>query len=88
MSHNYAMPLTPERRLARLMARIPDDWAVRIEKVADADAVLRWRAAVGLPDAPPQWSAFHDTMPDALESAWKAARAGRSDVSQGGRPIG
>ncbi|MBB2202017.1 hypothetical protein [Gluconacetobacter tumulisoli] len=81
MSHNYATPLTPERRLARLMARIPDDWAIRIEKVADADGLLRWRAATGLPGVAPQWSAFHDTLPDALEAAWKAARVAPSGTS-------
>jgi hypothetical protein len=78
MSHNHALPMTPERRLARLLSRIPDDRTVRIEKMADSHGVLRWRAAIGgaggPADDPGGWSAFCDTMPDALEAAWKAAR--------------
>ncbi|ACI51644.1 conserved hypothetical protein [Gluconacetobacter diazotrophicus PA1 5] len=78
MSHNYATPMTPERRLARLLSRIPDDRIVRIEKTADPHGALRWRAAIGGADAAPgdapDWSAFCDTMPDALEAAWRAVR--------------
>ncbi|GBQ27019.1 hypothetical protein AA12717_2535 [Gluconacetobacter sacchari DSM 12717] len=78
MSHNYATPMTPERRLARLLSRIPDDRVVRLERVPGHTHAPRWRAAIGdaggatCPEA--RWSAPFDTMADALDAAWKAVR--------------
>ncbi|MBB2179463.1 hypothetical protein [Gluconacetobacter tumulicola] len=78
MSHNYATPMTPERRLARLLSRIPEDRMVRIERLPGAAGALRWRAAIGeagSTDCPAErWSAPFDTMADALDAAWKAVR--------------
>ncbi|MFT8775861.1 MAG: hypothetical protein ABF893_04285 [Gluconacetobacter liquefaciens] len=78
MSHNYATPMTPERRLARLLLRIPEDRIVRIERLPDAGQAARWRAAIGEAgsgDCPAdRWSAPFDTIADALEAAWRAVR--------------
>ncbi|MBB2204229.1 hypothetical protein [Gluconacetobacter takamatsuzukensis] len=86
MSHNYATPMTPERRLARLLARIPEDRIVRLERVAGAPGTPRWRAAIGdagAADCPAgRWSPPFDTMVDALEAAWKAVRP-PADPSRG-----
>lgn len=78
MSHNYATPMTPERRLARLLSRIPEDRVVRVERVPTPALTPRWRAAIGDAggaDCPAdRWSAPFETMADALDAAWKAVR--------------
>ncbi|MFT9435635.1 hypothetical protein [Acetobacter syzygii] len=70
--------MTPERRVARLLSRIPEDRIVRIERVPGASGAARWRAAIGDAggvDCPAErWSAAFETMADALEGAWKAVR--------------
>ncbi|MCE2565314.1 hypothetical protein [Komagataeibacter sp. FNDCF1] len=76
MSHNYATPLTPEKRLARVLARIPDDWRLEIER----QPATGWRARLTLPTLGAQdWTPPHDTMVAALEAAWRHARDGVSN---------
>ncbi|GAN95640.1 hypothetical protein Geu3261_0035_002 [Komagataeibacter europaeus NBRC 3261] len=75
MSHNYATPLTPEKRLARVLARIPVDWTLNLDRQPSSTGTVQWRARLGMPgqDAP-EWTRPHDTMVDALEAAWRQAR--------------
>ena len=76
MSHNYATPMTPEKRLARVLSRIPADWSVRVERYPGKGGAMLWRAAVGPYQAAEdmEWCAGHDSMVDALEAAWRHAR--------------
>ncbi|MBY4641365.1 hypothetical protein K6L44_15515 [Gluconacetobacter entanii] len=76
MSHNYATPMTPEKRLARVLSRIPADWSIRVERTPGEGDAMSWRAAVGPQQAgqETQWCTGHDTMVDALEAAWRHAR--------------
>ncbi|MGY6768437.1 hypothetical protein [Komagataeibacter xylinus] len=75
MSHNYATPLTPEKRQARVLARIPAPWGITIERLPEAPDAACWRARLDVPGHPPQdWTAPAPTMVDALEQAWRQAR--------------
>ncbi|AZV39110.1 hypothetical protein CFR75_05890 [Komagataeibacter xylinus] len=76
MSHNYATPLTPEKRLARVLARIPAPWGIHIERLPGVADTARWQARLDVPgQAAPAWTAPAPTMVDALEQAWRQARA-------------
>ncbi|QBL94132.1 hypothetical protein KSAC_19240 [Komagataeibacter saccharivorans] len=76
MSHNYATPLTPEKRLTRVLSRIPDDWSVNIDRQPDGNGGTCWRARLTLPgDDTLDWTAPQGTMVEALETAWRQARA-------------
>lgn len=76
MSHNYATPLTPEKRLARVLSRIPGDWPLAIERQPDPSGTPRWRARLTPPGHDAQeWTPPHETMVEALEAAWRHARA-------------
>ncbi|ATU74037.1 hypothetical protein CFR78_00195 [Komagataeibacter rhaeticus] len=71
MSHNYATPQTPEKRLARILARLPADWPLTIERQPDTG----WRARLTLPvQGMQEWTAPHPTLLAALEDAWRHAR--------------
>ncbi|MCE2575696.1 hypothetical protein [Komagataeibacter sp. FNDCR2] len=76
MSHNYATPLTPEKRLARVLSRIPADWPLAIDRQPGPTGAACWRARLTPPghDAL-DWTPPQDTMVDALEAAWRQARA-------------
>ncbi|PYD59084.1 hypothetical protein CFR73_13400 [Novacetimonas maltaceti] len=76
MSHNYATPMTPEKRLARVLSRIPADWSIRVERQSGQGEAMSWRAAVAPQHAGQEsdWCAGHPTMVDALEAAWRHAR--------------
>ncbi|MBL7234593.1 hypothetical protein [Komagataeibacter oboediens] len=75
MSHNYATPLTPEKRLARVLTRIPTDWVVNIDRQPSSAGTGQWRARLTMPGHEAQdWTAPHEMMVDALEAAWRQAR--------------
>ena len=75
MSHNYATPLTPEKRLARVLSRIPAAWGINIERLPGAPDSACWRARLDVPEqAAQEWTAPAPTMVDALEQAWRQAR--------------
>ena len=75
MSHNYATPLTPEKRLARVLARIPADWALHLDRQPSPPGAGQWRARLTIPGhAAQDWTPPHETMVDALEAAWRHAR--------------
>ncbi|BAK84183.1 hypothetical protein D3W54_06405 [Komagataeibacter medellinensis] len=81
MSHNYATPLTPEKRLARVLARIPADWPLEIER----QPATGWRARLTLPvHGVRDWTPPQPTMLAALEAAWRDARESvATDPSKG-----
>ena len=73
MSHNYATPLTPEKRLARILSRIPADWPLEIER----QPATGWRARLAPPQQGTQdWTPPQPTLLAALEAAWRTARDG------------
>ncbi|CUW48707.1 hypothetical protein [Novacetimonas hansenii] len=76
MSHNYATPMTPEKRLARVLLRIPVDWSIRVERCGADGDTMSWRAVVapqrGAQES--EWCTGYPTMVDALEAAWRHAR--------------
>lgn len=80
MSHNYATPMTPEKRLVRVLSRIPADWVIKVERHPGQDGDMLWRAVVAPTDADAgqdgsvRWCADHPAMVDALEAAWRHAR--------------
>lgn len=69
MGHNYAKPLTPEVRMERVFSRLPDDWAVRMERQNGEG----WSVWMQRPDG----TQHHVTGPvlvGALEEVWRALR--------------
>ena len=84
MSHNYATPLTPEKRLARILARIPADWPLEIER----EPATGWRARLTLPKQGTQeWTAPQPTLLAALEDAWRHARDSAAAATSSGDTV-
>lgn len=71
MGHNYARPATSEQRLARVLSRIPADWAISIERGASSDT---WRAITHAPDQTGEWGEATPGLVEALEAAWRLNR--------------
>lgn len=71
MSHNYAKPLTESARLERVLARLPADWAVRIERESGAG----WRVWLQPPGHEGAWSEARESLAEALEEIWRALRS-------------
>lgn len=71
MGHNYAKPLTSGQKLERLLARIPESWAIKLERQPDT---ATWRALTHAPDQDGMWSQPHPDPADALEDAWRRNR--------------
>lgn len=67
MSHNYAKPANADARLGRLIARIPADWGVQIERPASGG----WSVALERPSEGVTWGMPQATLQAALEDAWR-----------------
>ncbi|MFT8808909.1 hypothetical protein [Gluconobacter sp.] len=69
MGHNYAKPLTAEVRMERVFSRLPEDWAVKMERQNSEG----WSVTMQRPDG-----ALHHAMGpvlvDVLEEVWRALR--------------
>ncbi|GBQ66682.1 hypothetical protein AA103196_1476 [Ameyamaea chiangmaiensis NBRC 103196] len=70
MGHNYAKPMTPEQKQARVLARVPPDWTLRIERPSGG----QWRALMQPPGAEGAWCDEQPTLADALDAAWRLNR--------------
>jgi len=70
LGHNYAKPLTAELRMTRVLARLPEDWNISIERIPGEP----WRVSMQPPGHAGYCSAPHAELVDALEEAWRAVR--------------
>ncbi|MCH4023893.1 MAG: hypothetical protein LKH33_08855 [Acetobacter sp.] len=73
MGHNYSPPETTSAKLTRLLARIPDNWHITIERHPDCQ---KWTALTEAPDkiGEGKISAMHPDPASALEESWKLNR--------------
>ncbi|WP_367160768.1 hypothetical protein ABUE34_05835 [Kozakia baliensis] len=67
MGHNYAKPATVDGRLARLLARIPDEWGVEIERPGGGG----WSVSLHPPGGEVTWGMPQPTLQAALEEIWR-----------------
>ncbi|WP_068173712.1 hypothetical protein [Neokomagataea thailandica] len=69
MSHHQTKPLTEGARLDRVLARLPKDWRITIER----DETTFWSVVL----ADPEGACVSETGPslgEALEAAWRVLR--------------
>ncbi|UYH51075.1 hypothetical protein N5W20_08275 [Candidatus Kirkpatrickella diaphorinae] len=67
MGHNYAKPARAEGRLAQLIARLPDDWGVEIERPPHGGWMISVHKSDGeVISGPPESSLL-----EALEAMWR-----------------
>ncbi|MBV1838064.1 hypothetical protein [Acetobacter estunensis] len=71
MGHNYAKPATLAQRFERVMSRLPEQWAVKIER---AEGSGTWRALVHAPGVEGRWAEGDPDAVTALENAWRLNR--------------
>ncbi|MBS1103751.1 hypothetical protein JK202_12135 [Gluconobacter sp. Dm-62] len=69
MGHNYAKPLTAEVRMERVLSRLPEDWAVRMER----QTAKEWSVWMQRPDGT-QHQEKRDLLVEALEEVWRVLR--------------
>lgn len=67
MGHNYAKPARAEGRLSQLIARLPDDWGVEIERPPQAG----WMIAIQKSDGEVVSGPARATLLEALEETWR-----------------
>ncbi|MBO1361888.1 hypothetical protein J2D73_19075 [Acetobacter sacchari] len=72
MGHNYAKPLTPEQKLARVLTRVPADWVVSIEREGKAGL---WKASVHPVGGVGEWATDAADISSAVEEAWRLNRS-------------
>lgn len=69
MGHNYARPMRADARLAQLIARLPDDWGVEIERAPRGG----WTIAVQRSDGEVIAGAPCGSLLEAWEEIWRLA---------------